>query len=97
MSPRASKASMHFPTMAQVDVPQGRNGKHKEIVTQILSDLDQVPAGTAIKVSFGGLATEQGEGAVCTESRHSQGPERCRYRQRRQLPVRMEQGKVAGT
>ena len=55
MSPRTSKALMNFNTMAQVDVPQGRNGKHKEIVTQILSDLDQVPAGTAIKVPLSDL------------------------------------------
>lgn len=56
MSPRNSKASMNFNTMAQGDVPQGRNGKHKEIVTQILSDLDQVQAGTAIKVPLAALA-----------------------------------------
>jgi hypothetical protein len=36
--------------MAQADVPQGRNGKHKPIVTQILSDLDQLQAGSALKV-----------------------------------------------
>ena len=41
---------MHFSHMAQVDVPQGRNGKHKPIVTQILSDLDQLQAGAALKV-----------------------------------------------
>ena len=44
------KTSMHFSQMAQVDVPQGRNGKHKPIVTQILSDLDQLQAGAALKV-----------------------------------------------
>jgi DNA helicase TIP49 (TBP-interacting protein) len=47
---------MNFKTMAQVDVPQGRNGKHKEVVTQILSDLDQVPVGTALKVPLAELA-----------------------------------------
>ena len=47
---------MHFKTMAQVDVPQGRHGKHKEIVTTILKDLDQLPAGAAIKVPLSGLA-----------------------------------------
>jgi DNA helicase TIP49 (TBP-interacting protein) len=47
---------MNFSTMAQLDVPQGRNGKHKEIVTRILSDLDQVPAGTALKVPLSELA-----------------------------------------
>ena len=35
----ARKNPMNFKTMSQVDVPQGRNGKHKQIVTQILSDL----------------------------------------------------------
>ena len=34
---------MNFGTMSQGDVPQGRNGKHKEIVTKLLSDLDQLP------------------------------------------------------
>jgi len=46
---------MNFTTMAQLDVPQGRNGKHKEIVTQILSDLDQLPKGIALKVPLAEL------------------------------------------
>lgn len=41
---------MNFKGMPQADVPQGRNGKHKEIVTRILSDLDQVKDGVALKV-----------------------------------------------
>ena len=56
MSSRANKTLMNFKTMAQLDVPQGRNGKHKEIVTRILSDLDQVPEGTALKVPLEELA-----------------------------------------
>ena len=48
--------SMNFKTMAQLDVPQGRNGKHKGIVTKILSDLDQVQKGNAIKVPLAQLA-----------------------------------------
>ena len=55
MSPR-TKNSMNFKTMARVDVPQGRNGKHKEVVTRILSDLDQLPEGIALKVPLAGLA-----------------------------------------
>ena len=55
MSPRTTKDPMNFSTMAQLAVPQGRNGKHKEIVTRILSDLDQVPAGTALKVPLSEL------------------------------------------
>jgi hypothetical protein len=55
MSHQIKKAPMNFKTMAQVDVPQGRNGKHKPIVTQILSDLDQLPAGVALKVPLAEL------------------------------------------
>src|SRR5579863_3453223 len=47
---------MHFKTMAQIDVPQGRHGKHKEIVTTILRDLDRLPPGAAIKVPLSELA-----------------------------------------
>jgi len=50
------KTAMNFKTVAQLDVPQGRDGKHKRIVSQILSDLDQVPAGTALKVPLAELA-----------------------------------------
>jgi len=46
---------MNFKTMAQTDVPQGRNGKHKLIVTRILSDLDQVEKGVALKVPLAAL------------------------------------------
>ena len=56
MTARANKTPMNFTTMAQLDVPQGRNGKHKEIVTQILSDLDRVPEGIALKVPLAELA-----------------------------------------
>jgi DNA helicase TIP49 (TBP-interacting protein) len=56
MTPRTNKAPLHFKTMAQLDVPQGRNGKHKQIVNRILSDLDQVPPRVALKVPLGELA-----------------------------------------
>ena len=42
----SKKALMNFTTMMQTDVPQGRNGKHKEIVTRILADLNQIDDGT---------------------------------------------------
>jgi hypothetical protein len=47
---------MNFKAMPQTDVPQGRNGKHKAIVTRILSDLDQIEAGVAVKVPLALLA-----------------------------------------
>ena len=81
MAPRTKKSPMNFRSMAQVDVPQGRNGKHKEIVTKILSDLDQVQTGVALKVPLAQLtdskenvrsalnrATRKGERNVATAS-----------------------------
>ena len=56
MSQHKQKTPLNFRTMLQADVPQGRNGKHKQIVTKILSDLDQVSEGTAIKVPLAELA-----------------------------------------
>jgi len=47
---------MHFKTMVQSDVPQGRNGKHKLIVTTILNDLDRLKSDSALKVPLGELA-----------------------------------------
>jgi hypothetical protein len=55
MSPRTDKTPLNFKTMPQVDVPQGRQGKHKAIVTKILSDLDQLPKGAALKVPLAEL------------------------------------------
>lgn len=56
MTSRTGKSSMNFKTMAQVDVPQGRNGKHKEVVTKILTDLDQLPEGAALKIPLADLS-----------------------------------------
>jgi hypothetical protein len=46
---------MHFKAMRQADVPQGRNGKHKKVITQILADLDQIERGAALKVPLADL------------------------------------------
>ena len=53
---QSKSAPLHFKTMVQADVPQGRNGKHKLIVTTILKDLDGLNAGSALKVPLDGLA-----------------------------------------
>ncbi len=56
---RNKNVPMHFKTMVQSDVPQGRNGKHKLIVTTILDDLDQLQDGAALKVPISGLAASK--------------------------------------
>jgi hypothetical protein len=50
---------LHFKTMIQTDVPQGRNGKHKLIVTTILKDLDSLKPGSAIKVPLAELVASK--------------------------------------
>ena len=47
---KTKKAPMNFKSIDQIDLPQGRNGKHKTIVTQLLSDLDQLRPGLALKI-----------------------------------------------
>ena len=56
MAGRKKQAPMNFKGMPQADVPQGRNGKHKVIVTRILSDLDRVRDGIALKVPLAELS-----------------------------------------
>jgi len=46
---------MKFQSILQLDVPKGRDGKHKKIVTQLLSDIDQLVAGTALKIPLSAL------------------------------------------
>jgi hypothetical protein len=45
----ASKV-MKFESVLQADVPKGRDGKHKEIITQLLSDIAQLAPGSALKI-----------------------------------------------
>ena len=46
---------MKFESVRQLDVPKGRDGKHKRIVTQLLSDIDQLGSGTALKIPLSAL------------------------------------------
>ncbi len=46
---------MRFKSVLQVDVPKGRDGKHKHIVMQLLSDIDQLAAGSALKIPLSAL------------------------------------------
>jgi hypothetical protein len=53
---RTTKTPMNFKAMAQADVPHGRNGRHKQIVSRILSDLDRIEKDMALKVPLAQLA-----------------------------------------
>jgi hypothetical protein len=50
------RAAMNFTSMSRADVPRGRSGKHKGIVTRILSDLEQMEDGAALKIPLADLS-----------------------------------------
>jgi hypothetical protein len=47
---RTAAPPMKFGAIRQADLPYGRAGKHKAIVTQLLSDIEQLKPGEALKV-----------------------------------------------
>ena len=55
MAGPAKKPPMNFTSMMQTDVAHGRNGKHKAIIERIMSDLDRVKPGMALKIPLADL------------------------------------------
>jgi hypothetical protein len=47
--------SMRYESINQADVPKGRDGKHKKIVTEILNDLDLLEPDRALKIPLAQL------------------------------------------
>lgn len=41
---------MMFESVLQVDVPKGRDGKHKQIITQLLADIERLAPESALKI-----------------------------------------------
>jgi hypothetical protein len=51
----AKPNSSNFESIFQFDVPKGRDGKHKKIVTQLLNDISNLEHGKALKVPLEAL------------------------------------------
>jgi len=69
-------APMKFESVLQLDVPKGRDGKHKRIVTQLLSDIGQLVAGTALKVPLSALPdTKENIRSALNRATHFRGLE----------------------
>ncbi len=47
--------AMKFESVLQTNVPKGRDGKHKEIVTHLLSEIGRLEAGSALKIPISEL------------------------------------------
>lgn len=54
-NPVDGKAPMRYGSISKADVPVGRNGRHRTIVEQLLSDIQQLEAGQALKVPLSEL------------------------------------------
>jgi hypothetical protein len=50
-----SPNSMRYESIHQADVPKGRDGKHKKIVTEILNDLDLLEPDRALRIPLAQL------------------------------------------
>lgn len=44
-----------FESISQADVPKGRDGKHKQIILQIIEAIEQSTNGSALKISLADL------------------------------------------
>ncbi len=52
---RGAARKPFYGTMKTADVPHSRNGKHKNLVGEILADLDQLREGSAMKIPLADL------------------------------------------
>jgi hypothetical protein len=67
---------MKFQSISQLDVPKGRDGKHKRIVMQLLSDIEQLSAGSALKIPLSALPdTKENIRSALNRATHFRGME----------------------
>jgi hypothetical protein len=67
---------MKFESILQLDVPRGRDGKHKRIVTQLLNDIGQLAVGSALRVPLSALPdTKENIRAALNRATRQQGIE----------------------
>lgn len=55
MPKRVVQRGRNFKTANRSEVPTGRNGKHKTVVTQILNDLETLDKGLCLKIPLSEL------------------------------------------
>jgi hypothetical protein len=59
MGRNATGNDTHYAAMNRSDVPQGRKGKHRKAVTDILGDLSKLSAQQAVKIPLSSLNGEK--------------------------------------
>jgi hypothetical protein len=67
-------AAIRYQSIRQTDVPRSRQGKHKQIVEQLLRHLDGLDTGTALKVALASLpATKANIRSALNRATHKKG------------------------
>lgn len=56
VTPKNGERSSRFESISQDDLPQGRKGKHHDIVAQLLFDIEALEPGRALKVQVSELS-----------------------------------------
>jgi len=59
MKRNGNGSDTHYASVDRTDVPQGRKGKHRKAVADILSDLSKLSAQQAVKIPLSGLNGEK--------------------------------------
>jgi TusA-related sulfurtransferase len=63
-----------FKSVVQADVPKGRDGKHKQIILQLLSNIAQLKPGTALKIPLSELpSTKENIRSALNRATHQRG------------------------
>jgi hypothetical protein len=76
IEPESNSGPMKFQSILQLDVPKGRDGKHKRIVTQLLSDIEKLEAGSALKIPLSALPdTKENIRSALNRATHFRGME----------------------
>ncbi|MGA8938291.1 MAG: hypothetical protein WB439_03920 [Acidobacteriaceae bacterium] len=52
---RVPDARVRFRSILQTDVPKGRDGKHKKIITELLDDIAHLKVGSALRIPLADL------------------------------------------
>jgi hypothetical protein len=69
-------AIQSFQAILQHDVPKGRDGKHKRIVTRLLADIENLKPRTALKVPLSALPdTKENIRSALNRATHQKGIE----------------------
>jgi hypothetical protein len=74
--PELRAPPMKFQSILQLNVPKGRDGKHKRIVTQLLSDIEQLEQGSALRIPLSELPdTKENIRSALNRATHHRGLE----------------------